>query len=131
MSEPKAPTWDDVMSGKYFKFSPNVATLLGFKSWRLENISFSDKGTGKEDIKPGLHLEIDQIGDYTEDKILRTTSKRLCRALRPFCENGEISKKLFEITQSGSGYQTQYTVKALKNKPSQAKAKIEDAGTVS
>lgn len=96
---------------------------LGFNSLRQDTIEVVDKentAEGKVEVKKPLAvliLGVDTYNGKPAKKELSITSKKLIQTIKTYFERDMLFRRIFQLEKSGSGFQTQYQLIALQDKP--------------
>jgi hypothetical protein len=105
------------------KVEDKVKYELGFGALRQSSIEVVDKEQteeGKVEVKktiPTLILAVDFYNGKPAKKELQITSKKLIATIKTYFEKDMLFKRVFQLEKSGTGFQTQYQLIALNDKP--------------
>lgn len=94
---------------KYIKFKAGRPKVLTFASFKKDRSEIVDSNTNEVKQIPAIICDIVKEDGEAVTKSLTITSKRLVQALRPYFAKG--TGFTVEITQYGSGFDTEYEVR--------------------
>ena len=100
----------DLFSSNYVRLLEGEPIDLVLKNWRQTEEEY------KGESNPGIRMDVIEENGAKVEKMLVITSRRLATAVRPLITNaekmGEPTLKV-RVLRSGTGFSTQYSVKAL------------------
>ncbi len=100
----------NLFESQYVRFEEGIPVDLELINLQVTQEEFQGK------LSPGLRAEVIRENGIPKKKELCVTSKRLALALRPIVENAlQMENEVIKvrIRKTGSGFNTQYSVKEL------------------
>ena len=107
--------WDDATeSAGFVTLKPDAEKIIEVINWKFEKRAVDARiAAGEIEFIADVVFE---DGEAVEEKLFTTTSKRLKTKLRPIFENRPSTEKVkLSILRVGETFQTQYSVKELKD----------------
>lgn len=102
----------DVFESKYVRIEEAEPISLELSNWRQTEEEY------KGEVLPGIRTDVLEENGIKKNKTLKFTSKRLAAALKPIFEKAEKMKNSsvkVRIMKTGSGFNTQYSVKEIES----------------
>ncbi len=97
----------------YITFSEGVPKLLRFADYQVMDKQINDPTTKNTRPVKSLHMTVTEEDGRPVQKELSILSEKFAALLEPYILGGSYKAKLFKVTRTGSGFNTNYSVEVL------------------